>query len=86
MMHLFFNAKRVAAMSALNGRAIKRDRRTIKNMIKMWARDGGRQYIDISSADTEWRTRFYWMNYFEDRGFSVEVKNKPSFDCIRISW
>ena len=41
----------------------------------------------IEYPDIVWRTRYYWVGYFVERGFSVKLhKNDNRVDFIRISW
>lgn len=87
MVHLLFNAKRMKRRTAMTGKTVARDIRRLKYRIKLYA-DSGDDYIDVSARDTEWRTRYYWMQYFLDRGFSITKSgaNNSRPEYIVIGW
>ena len=85
MFHLF-NAKKIKQRCAVTNKTIRRDIRMLKYMISSYA-DSGKDHIEVSYRDSEWRTRYYWMNYFIERGFKVVNKSSASkVDSITISW
>ena len=85
-MKYLFNAKKMRSKASVTSRVIRRDIRRIKERSNLWAEYPDNS-IEISWNDREWRTRYYWEDYFIKRGFSVTHRSSESRgDSVKIGW
>ncbi len=88
MLHLLFNAKKMKKRATMSSQTVTRDIRRLKWRIKSYSDLYGDKYIKVTARDIEWRTRYYWTQYFLDRGFSItrHKADENDVDSIVIGW